>query len=220
MTILSTIFKFAAMACVVLVVVGLGWLIYGERGVSQASQLGESMEMVHHQTAQVGVAVSDTGQLMEVDISGITDISNLMAEWTPRYDAARSAFHKFDLAIKAAEERAAVYFQSQRELTARIHDDDRRARAEAMDDVHYQQFEQWQSLAGEVRAQAQSVILRLDDMDIELKKLELLSGMSFDAMGFKEVPGEILDLDRELEQFRAASEGIRDMTESPFATAP
>ena len=220
MTALSSVFKFATIASLILVVVALGWLIYGERNVSQASQLSDGMEMVHHQTAKVGVAVNATGKLMEVDVSGINNIADLIADWTPRYRAAKAAFNKFDLAIQAAEEQAPIYFQSQRDLTAKIHDDDRRNQAEMIDDAHYEQYEQWQSLAHEVRNQAQLVIFRLDDTDIDLQKLELLSEMSFDAMGFREVPKEIVALDRELEQFQTASENIRAITESPFAVSP
>ena len=220
MAALGTAFKFTALACFVVVAVVIGWLIYGERSVSEASQFRESIEMVDYQTGGVSNPIGNTGHLVERNIAEITDVAELIAEWTPRYQATKEAFKKFDLAIVAAEEQAELYFQSQSDLTAQLNDHDLRIRAQARDDAYEKQFLEWQVLAHHVRSQARTIILRLDDMDIELKKLELLSEMSFDAMGFREVPDEITALDLELEQFKAASENIRQLTESPFEMKP
>ncbi len=208
--------QLAVVAIVVAVAAGFGWLAYGEVNTSEAVHFDESISMVRHQTESVSVTLVDTGAFVDAGVANITDVSLLLGEWTPRYNGAQSSYQKFDSAIAAAEVRAEAYFASQRALTGRYHDPVRRARAQANDDANYALYTQWRSRAHQTREHARNILKRLDDMDTDLRKLELSSEFSFDAGGFDTVPSAISALDDELSQFQIASENIRDITVSPF----
>lgn len=193
-----------------------GWLAYGEFGASAAADFDQSVGMVYHQTDRMSGTLGDTKTFVETEVAAITSISALLAEWTPKYNSARSAYTRFDAAIVAAEARAEDYFASQRLLTERYHDPERRASAEQRDESDYALYEQWRGQAHSARDNAWNILKRLDDMDTDLRKLELTSEFSFDSGKFREVPLAITSLDDELEQFQAASENIREITASPF----
>ena len=206
-------------------VAGFGWLVYGTTETSAAVQFDESINMVHHQTNRISTTLGDTGTFVNTEIaaapseqqnSAITSISELIGEWEPRYNEAKIVFRKFDSAIVAAEQRAEEYFISQRTLTERYHDPEKRARAQGYDDADYTLYEEWRDHAHRTRDHAQAIMVRLDDMDTDLKKLQLSSEFSFDGEVFREVPKAIFLLDQELEEFQLASDNIREITASPF----
>ena len=207
------------------VVAGFGWLVYGTTETSAAVQFDESINMVHHQTNRISTTLGDTGTFVNTKIAAapseqqnsvITSISELIGEWEPRYTEAQIVYRKFDSAIVAAEERGEEYFVSQRALTEKYHDPEKRARAQEYDDEDYTLYEEWRAHAHRTRDHAEAIMNRLDDMDTDLKKLQLSSEFSFDGGAFREVPQAILMLDQELEEFQLASDNIREITASPF----
>ena len=207
--------RLAVAASVIGVVAGVAWLVYGETQTSEAAHFDESIDLVHHQTGRMSTTLGDAGTFVN-QAAEISGISELIGEWAPRYALARTAYVKFYSAITAAEERAEAYFASQRALTEKYNDPDKRARAQAYDEEDYAFYGEWRDQARRAHTHAQEIMNRLDDMDTDLKKLELSSEFSFDGGAFNEVPMSITLLDEELEQFRIASENIRRITASPF----
>ncbi|MDE2940225.1 MAG: hypothetical protein OXR67_15120 [Chloroflexota bacterium] len=197
-----------------------GWLALQETEVSEAAHFEQSINMVHHQTENITVSLVETNEVVAVNIAEVTDINLLLEQWSPRYQRAQVAYQKFDSSIQAAELRAEAYFASQKALTMRYHDEARKARAKAEDDADYELYSQWQDRAHMARDNALAIIHRLDDMETDLRKLELSTEMSFDASRFNDVPQEIKKLEDELIDFQIASDNIRSITQSPFAVSP
>ena len=216
MGLLRKLFKLVVVTSLIIVVAGLAWVLYGEIGTSAAAHFDESIDVVGHQTDQLSSTLSNTGALVQREVSEIMNISELVDQWTPRYQRAKLVYEKFDLAIVAAEEQAEAYFASQNSLTTQYHDPAKRAQAKAHDESDYSQYRQWREQAHQVRAQAKAIVHRLDDMNLDLQKLELSSEISFNAGGFSEVPSAIVQLDSELAQFQLSSGNIRAITSSPF----
>ena len=218
-------------AVVITAAAGFAWLVYGETETSAAVRFDESIGMVHHQTDRISETLGDTGAFVDANIaaapaastapaekqvSEITSISELIDEWEPRYNEAQTVYLKFDSAIVAAEQRAEEYFASQRALTGRYNDPEKRAQAQEYDDEDYALYEDWRTHAHRARSHAQEIMSKLGDMDTDLRKLQLSSEFSFDGGAFREVPQAISLLDEELAEFQLASENIREMTASPF----
>ena len=208
----------AVAAVVIAVAASVGWLVFGEINTSEAAHFNESIDMVAHQTERMDVSLRSTGSVVAADVAAITSMQELLDRWTPRYERAKLAYSKFDAAIRAAEQQAEAYFAEQRALTARYHDDARRAEREAGDEAEYSLYVEWRDRAHQVRSSAKAVVERLDDMDTDLKKLQLTTELAeaFDASAFKDVPSEIADLGTELSEFQIASDNIRAATASPF----
>ena len=210
-------FNSAVLVVLVAIGVSVGWLVFGEVRTSEAARFDESVNLVHHQTARISGTLADTRAVMKEDISSVTDISELLARWTPKYDAANAAYLRFHAAINLAEERAEAYFAAHRAFTERYHDPVRKAQRQAHDDAVYAGYVRWRDQAHRTRADARSILNRLDDMDTDLQKLKLSTEMTFDVGGFSDVPVEITDLEAELAEFQTASDNIRELMVSPFA---
>ena len=215
---LRKVLKLALAASLVAVVTGFGWFVYNGINTSEAAHFDTSINIVHNESGKIGAAFGETGNFVETEVAKIADISALISEWTPRYDRAQSAFMRFDASIDAVEERAEAYFASQRALTDGYHDPERKTQAQAEDEADYTVYTQWLDRAYSVRARAREITHRLEDMNTDLRKLELSSEFSFDSGRFEAVPSEILALDDELAQFKTASVNIRAITDSPFET--
>ncbi len=213
---LRRFFSIAIAASIVAVALGGGWIAFGEVSKSEAAHAEASLSMVNHQTGRMGESLNRAGIFIGADIGQITDLSTLLDEWSPRYQEAQTAYRKFDAAIVAAESSADAYFAAQRALTEGFLNEESRARAQAIDDAEFAQYELWRERARGVRREALEIVQRLSDMGITLQKLKLRSEFSFDASRFNEVPSDILALEEELAQFRIASENIREIIASPF----
>lgn len=213
---MNRIFGWIVVIVSIAVVTGLGWLVYGRFNASEAAEFDESISMVNHQTVQMSQSLDVTDDFVNERISEITSISTLLTEWTPRFNAAQTAYTKFDAAIASAEKRAEIYFATQRALTERYNNPELRAEAKARDDEDFELYTQWQYQAHSVLAEALRIVQRLEDVDTDLQKIKLVSEFSFDANRFSTVPSDILNLERELTQFQIASENIREITASPF----
>ncbi len=215
-------FSITITASIVAVVLGIGWITFGEVSKSEAAHAAASFSMVNHQTGRMGQSLNSAGTFISTEISAdigqITDLSALLNEWSPRYQQAQIAYRRFDAAIIAAESSTEAYFAAQRALTEGFHSEDLRERAQANDDAEFEQYEQWRDRARVVQEEALEIVHRLSDMDTTLQKLKLRSEFSFDAGGFSEVSSDILALEEELAQFQIASDNIRETIASPFDT--
>ena len=219
---LRRFFSIIITASIVVVVVGIGLIAFGEASKSEAAHADANLRLVNHQTGRMGESLNSAGTFISTEISAdvgqITDLSTLLDEWSPRFQQAQTAYRKFDAAIATAESSADAYFAAQRALTQEFHNEESRARARGDDDAEFAQYEQWRERARGVQREALEIVHRLSDMDTTLQKLQLRSEFSFDASGFNEVPSDILALEEELAQFRVASDNIREIIASPFDT--
>ena len=224
---MQKLLRLLVLAGAIAVAAGFAWLVYDETETSAAAKFDESIGMVHHQTDRMSETLGETGAFVtsniatpavsaEKQVSEITSISELIDEWEPRYNEPQTVYLKFDSAIVAAEQRAEAYFASQRALTERYNDLEKRARAQEYDDEDYSLYEEWRTRAHRARSHAQEIMAKLGDMDTDLRKLQLSSEFSFDGGAFREVSQAILLLDQELADFQLASENIREITASPF----
>lgn len=217
MRFLAGLLKWVSIAAVVAVVVGIGWIAYGKVNTAEAAQLDESMSMVQYQTAGMNQALEDTGRFVaQNNVAEVTNINDLLVLWQPRYTAAQSSFTKLDSAIAFAEQQADNYFIAQRALTAQYNDPERKALWQARDDAFFADYQAWQQDAHSIRDEASAILRKLNDIDIDLRKLELDSGFSFTGATIDAVPSEIMSLSNELNEFDIASENIRAITKSPF----
>ena len=219
---LRTFFSITITASIVAVVVGVGWIVFGEVSKSEAAHADASFSLVNHQTGRMSESLNSAGTFIgteiSVDIGQITEISALLNEWSPKYQQAQTAYRKFDAAIIAAESSADAYFAAQKALTEGFHSEELRERARADDDTELEQYKKWRERASAVQKEAVEIVYRLGDMDTTLQKLNLRSDFSFDTGGFSEVPADILVLKEELAQFQIASDNIRETIGSPFDT--
>ena len=219
---LRRFFSITSAASIVAVVVGVGWIAFGEASKSEAAHADASLSMVNHQTSGMSESLNRAGTFISTEISAdvgqITDLSTLLEEWSPSYQQAQTAYRKFDAAIATAESSADAYFAAQGALTEGFHSEESRERAQADDDAEFAQYEEWRERARGVQGEALEIVHRLSDMDTTLQKLKLRSEFSFDASGFNEVPSDILALEEELAQFQIASDNIREIIASPFGT--
>lgn len=217
MSILAALLKWISIAAVVAVVAGIGWMAFGEVNTAEAAQFDESMSMVRYQIAGTRQTLEDTEQFAaQNNVAEVTDINTLLGLWRPRYAAAQSAFTKLDSAIALAEQQADSYFIAQRDLTAQHYDPERKARWQAWDDAFFADYQAWQQDAHSIRDEASAILRELNDIDINLQKLELYSGFSFTGTTIDALPAEISSLDNELAEFDIASENIRATIRSPF----
>ena len=156
-------------------------------------------------------------QIIEpADISEIANLDMLLAEWRPRYDAAKIAYVKFDASIYNAKNRAAEYFAQQQSITMQIQIPENQARARQEDEYEISLYQQWEEQADSALRMAAEIGVRLDDMDANLRKMELRADFVFDGSAFQEVPKAIVNLNEQLIEFHAASENIKAATGSPF----
>ncbi len=229
---IGRILKYSLITVAAAVIAYAGLAVYGEVTQTEAARLSGSVQLAQNQADNMNRALLDVGTVaagkpagnaLETqphnetpDIAKITDIDALMEQWEPRYDGAKLAYVKFEAAINNAKASAAAYFATQRALTEQITDPPALAQARQYDERDLALYRQWEALADSALNNARAIGTRLDDMDALLQKLQLRADFVFDATSFQEVPAAILELNQELNDFRAASETIRATTGSPF----
>ena len=171
-------------------------------------------------TGSMPLPITETQRLPlePADIASITDLDTLIAEWRPRYSATKIAYTKFRASINNAKSRAAEYFAQQQAITMQIQIAENRERARLEDEREISLYQKWKEQADAALRMAADIVIRLDDMDANLQKMELRADFVFDASAFQEVPQAISNLDRQLVDFHAASENIKAVTGSPFET--
>ena len=221
--------RLIVVAIVIATIVYAGFAFYGGATQTEAAVLSDSVELAENQAGSMGQALDDVSAFASLGgtvggqpppgssaTAGATDIHTLLARWEPRYYSARSAYLKLESAIGVAKSSAADYFAAQQTITERINDPGAKLKAQQDDERDMDLYRQWEERADAVLAEAHAIGLRLDDMDASLRKLDLRTDFVFDPSSFSEVPTAIADLNRELADFQAASERIRQATESPF----
>ena len=157
------------------------------------------------------------GQYVEpADVRNITDIDTLIALWGPRYDAAKIAYVKFRASVDSAKSQATEYFAQQQAITMQIRNPENQAVARQEDEYEMSLYRRWKEQADVALSKAAEIGAQLDDMDANLRKMELRAEFMFNASAFQEMPEAISELNRQLVDFHAASESIKTATGSPF----
>ena len=151
-----------------------------------------------------------------VEVAEITNLNALMIAWSPRYDAAKLAYAKFEASITNAKARAAEYFARQQALTESMQDPSNRAKAEQEDAAEMLLYWQWEARADAALETAAKIGVQLDDMDTNLKKMKERADFVFDTSAFQEVPESISELNLQLADFQTSSENIKAVAGSPF----
>lgn len=228
-----------------LAVVGyIGWTIFVEgtkpvsAGMSQSVQLAQTQaQSMNYAINSVSVAVtapsaqtttatkgssesrsSSTTKAEPVEVASIADLDTLLIVWEPRYNAAKLAHAKFKSSIANAKNRAEEYFAQQQVITERMQDPDNLDRARQEDEADRQLYEQWKERANAALETADQIVVQLDDMNENLKKMELRAGFVFDASSLIEMPAAVAELNHQLADFQTSSENIKAVTRSPFET--
>lgn len=222
----------------------IGWAIYGEGTRNASARMSESVQLAQTQAQNMNSALTnvsavgsasrnaaatsagDTGDTQKpqpstlvaapVEVAEITDINALMIEWSPRYEVAKLAYAKFEAAIANAKSRAADYFAQQQAITASMRDPANQAKAQQEDTAEMLLYRQWEARADAALKTAAKIGIQLDDMDANLKKMELRADFVFDTSAFQEVPEAINELNLQLVDFQASSENIKAVSGSPF----
>ena len=238
---MQNFFKYILIAVAAGVVTYIGLTIYGEGTRTAAANMAESVQLAQAQaddmtTALTSVSIvgnASTEQIVAqaeqgssqgsatridapVEVAEIANLDTLLIRWRPRYEAAKLAHAKFDASVANAKSRASGYFSHQRALTRSMQNSDNRARAEQEDDAEMLLFRQWEAQADAALRKAAEIIIQLDDMDANLKKMELRADFVFDASAFVEVPQAIGELNQQLADFQVSSENIKAVAGSPF----
>ncbi len=225
---MQDILKFILVAVAVGVIAYVGWTMYVEGTRTASAKMSESFELAQsqaHNMDQALISVSAVGRdrgspakVIETDnVAEITNLDVLLVEWRPRYDAAKLAYAKFDASIANAKSQAAGYFAQQQSLTESINSPEGREKAEQEDAAEMLLYRQWEAQADAALEKAAEIGLKLDDMDANLKKMELRADFVFDTTAFIEVPEAVLELNRQLADFQASSENIKAVSVSPFS---
>ena len=219
--------KFILIAVALGVIGYIGWTTYGEGTRTASAKMSESVQMAQNQAQNMDVtltSVSTVGRskvsqatvVQPGEVAEITDLNALLAEWRPRYDAAKLAYAKFDASIANAKARAAEYFAQQHAITESMHNPGNKEKAEQEDAAEMLLYRQWEARADAALRTATEIGMKLDDMDANLKKMELRADFVFDTSTFIEVPEAVNELNLQLADFQASSENIKAISGSPF----
>lgn len=238
---MQNVFKYILIAVAAGVVSYIGLTIYGEGTRTAAASMASSVQLAQAQadnmtaalTSVSAVGNASTNQIAAqpgqgssqgpaakiiapVEVSEIANLDMLLIQWRPRYESAKLAHAKFDASIANAKGRAAGYFAQQRALTGSMQSPENRARAEKEDEAETLLYRQWAAQADAALRKAAEIMIQLDDMDANLKKMELRADFVFDTSAFVEVPQAIGELNQQLADFQVSSENIKAVAGSPF----
>lgn len=238
---MQNVFKYILIAVAAGVVSYIGFTIYGEGTRTAAASMAESVQLAQSQADNMTTALTSvstvgnasTEQIVAqaeqgssqgvaakivapVEVAEIANLDTLLIQWRPRYEAAKLAQAKFDASIANAKSRASGYFAQQRALTGSMQNPENRARAEREDEAEKLLYRQWEAQADTALRKAAEIIVQLDDMDANLKKMELRADFVFDTSAFVEVPRAIGELNQQLADFQVSSENIKVAAGSPF----
>ena len=204
----------------------IGWTLYEEETRTTAARMSESVLLAQAQAETVDsaltriqdITLSNSQTPATTRISETPNVEALMKEWEPRYNSAKTAYVKFHASITNAKSRAASYLTQQQALTDRMRDPDNQAKARLEDEADLALYRQWEERAEKALEKANEIGIQLDDMDANLRKMELRADFVFDTSAFLEIPQDIEELNLQLFEFQVASENIKLSTDSPFET--
>ena len=140
----------------------------------------------------------------------INAVQQLQRAWAPRYDRAVDEYKRFAYRIDHADAMAIHYFEVQESLTAHITNPTDRRRAQEIDAAEREVYLDWRDQAFATLAQAKTIMLDLDDMNIIITKQRLSAHFAALYEDFQSIPPAITLLHRELAKFREESDRIQN----------
>ncbi len=135
-------------------------------------------------------------------------VNGLKAAWDPRYAKAVDEFRRFKYRVDHAREMSAEYVEIQGRLTRNISNREVRERLEEVDALERELIVEWLAQAADVLAQAETIKINLDDMNIRITKLELSATFASVYEGFHRMPLALTMLNGELALFEQETERI------------
>lgn len=138
----------------------------------------------------------------------IRAVEQLKGAWAPRYARASEEFKRFEQRVRHAEEMGYDYLEIQQRLTENIQNPERRFRHEERDILEQDMVLNWINQANGVLSQARAIKADLDDMNLEITKLELSATFAAVYEGFMRMPIAISLLNRELARFEIETDRI------------
>lgn len=224
---MQEVLKFILVAVATGVIGYICWTLYGEGTRPASGRMSDSLQIAQRQAQGMNQALTSVsavgnsqGASARIIQSGtvveITDLKALQSEWIPRYRTAKLAYAKFSASIANAKSAAADYFAQQQAITVGMRDPDNRAKAQQQDDAEMLLYRQWEARADAALQTANEIGIQLDDMDANLKKMELRASFVFDTSAFLEVPEAVTELNAQLADFQTSSDNIRAVSGSPF----
>lgn len=147
-------------------------------------------------------------ELQPSDTEYIRAVNRLKRAWGPRYTRAVDEYRRFEDRVAHAEEMAFEYLEIQQRLTHNINDSQMRETSELRDAHEQRVVLDWINKANDVLAQARTIKIDLDDMNLVITKLELSATFASVYEGFMRMPIAITMLNSELERFQEESERI------------
>ena len=142
------------------------------------------------------------------DTEYLRAVNQLKAAWDPRYAEAADEFRRFKRRVEYAREMSAEYVEIQERLTANVSDRQVRERLRETDALERQLIAEWMAQANGVLAQAEAIKVNLDDMNIQITKLELSATFASVYEGFNRLPLALTSLNDELDIFERETERI------------
>ena len=233
---MQDVLKFLLIAVSAAVIGYVAWTVYGEGITPASARMSESVHMAQAQAMNMNQSLTDVSTIGEagqsvvsqgtvssamnapvpVGVAEITSLDDLLVDWRPKYETAKMAYTKFEASITNAKSRAAAYFAQQQALTEGMRDPSNRGKAQLEDEAEMALYLHWEARADATLKSADKIVIQLDDMDSNLRKMELRTDFVFDASAFNEVPGAIAELDQQMFDFQVASENIKLAAGSPF----
>ena len=144
------------------------------------------------------------------DTEYIRAVNRLKRAWSPRYTRAVDEFRRFEDRVAHAEEMAFEYLEVQQRLTQNVSASKLREQSELRDAHEQQVVLDWINKANDVLAQARTIKIDLDDMNLIITKLELSATFASVYEGFMKMPIAVTMLNNELERFQEESQRIYD----------
>ena len=142
------------------------------------------------------------------DTEYLRAVNQLKSAWDPRYAEAVDEFRRFKRRVEYAREMSAEYVEIQERLTANVSDRQVRERLRETDALERQLIAEWMAQASGVLAQAEAIRVNLDDMNIQITKLELSATYASVYEGFNRMPLALTALNDELDIFERETERI------------
>ncbi len=142
------------------------------------------------------------------DTEYLRAVNQLKAAWDPRYAEAVDEFRRFKRRVEYARVMSAEYVEIQERLTDNISDRQVRERLRETDSLERQLIAEWMAQANGVLAQAEAIKVNLDDMNIQITKLELSATFASVYEGFNRMPLALTALNDELDIFERETERI------------
>ena len=138
----------------------------------------------------------------------IRAVELLKGAWAPRYARATEEFKRFEDRVQHAESMGYEYLELQQRLTQSIQSHERRYTHEERDILEQELVLDWVNQANGVLSQARAIKADLDDMNLEITKLELSATFAAVYEGFLRMPIAITLLNTELARFQIETERI------------